>query len=99
MKELRIVAFAVAILSIAALACSPLGGGKVSQVAATAQAVATEVKSLGTPAPEATATKPGSAPTPAPSGGGGDNPLSSPRPTGRPGQAQELSDEVASRME
>jgi hypothetical protein len=76
MKDLRIIAFAVAILAIAALACSPFGGGKASEVAATAKAVATEVKSAGTPAPAATATKSGSAPTSAPGGGGGDNPLS-----------------------
>lgn len=75
MKELRIVAFTLVVLAIAALACSPVGG-KASEVAATAKAVATEVKSVGTPAPAATATKPGSAPTSAPGGGGGDNPLS-----------------------
>jgi len=76
MKELRIVAFTVVVLAIAALACSPVGGGKVSEAAATAKAVATDVKSVGTPAPAATATKPGSALTSASGGGGGDDPLS-----------------------
>jgi len=76
MKELRLVTFAIVVLAIAALACSPIGGGKASEVVATAEAVATEVNSLTTPVPEATAAKPGSAPTSAPGGGGGDNPLS-----------------------
>ena len=73
MKRQSMVMLAVAVLSIAALACSALGGsGKVSELAATAEAVATEVKSAesGTPAPKATATKPGS-PTSAPSSDGG----------------------------
>ncbi len=75
MKELRLVTFAIAVLAIAALACSPIGGGKASEVVATAKAVATEVKSLNSLTPEATTAKPGSAPTSAP-GGGSDNPLS-----------------------
>ena len=62
MKRQSLVLLAVAILSIAALACSALGGGKASEAISTAQAVATEVKSAGsgTPAPKATAVKPGS---------------------------------------
>ncbi len=73
MKRQSMVMLVVAVLSIAALACSALGGsGKVSELAATAKAVATDVKSAesGTPAPKATATKPGS-PTSAPGSDGG----------------------------
>jgi hypothetical protein len=68
MNRFHIAALAVAMLAIAALACSPIGGGKAPEVVATA-------KSLTTPAPDATATRPGQA-TSAPAGGGGDNPLS-----------------------
>ena len=73
MKRQSLVLLAVAVLSIAALACSALGGaGKVPEAISTAQAVATEVKSAesGTPAPKATAAKPGS-PTSAPSSDSG----------------------------
>ena len=72
MKQQSLVLLAVAVLSIAALACSALGGaGKVPEAVSTAQAVATEVKSAesGTPAPKATAVKPQS---PASASGGGD---------------------------
>jgi hypothetical protein len=71
MKQQSLVLLTVAVLSIAALACSALGGaGKVPEAVSTAQAVATEVKSAesGTPAPKAPAVKPTA--TTSASGGG-----------------------------
>ena len=73
MKQQPLALLAVAVLSIAALACSALGG-KAPAAVSTAQAVATEVKSAGssTPAPTAPAVKPQSPP----SASGGDDALS-----------------------
>jgi hypothetical protein len=71
MKNLRIVAFVVIVLSTAALACSLGSVSKAPEVIATVKAVATEANSeANTPTPAAKG-----APTSAPSGGG-ENPLS-----------------------